>query len=118
MIDLSEPSGVTCRIVDFPSVPVDAPPGVNFMHRTISLDFGVVLSGKIWCILDSGEEKEVGPGEVVVQRGTMHQWKNTSGENCRMLFVLVPSEPIKGKDGEVLEATDTRHLRGETDDSR
>lgn len=42
------------------------------MHRTQSWDVGVVLSGKIWCVLDGGEEKEVGVGEVVVQRGTIH----------------------------------------------
>lgn len=71
---LSDDSGVTCRIVDFPPVPAELrnKDGVNFMHRTQSVDFGVVLEGRIWCVLDSGEEREVGVGEVVVQRGTEH----------------------------------------------
>ena len=111
-IDLSDQSGVTCRVVDFPPIPADATDHVNFMHRTISVDFGVILSGKIRLLLDSGEEKEMGVGDIVVQRGTNHAWKNPFSESCRVMFVLVPSEKIKvAKTGEALEATDTSHLR-------
>jgi uncharacterized cupin superfamily protein len=42
------------------------------MHRTLSIDFGVVLSGSIQCVLDSGEAKDLNVGDVVVQRGTNH----------------------------------------------
>lgn len=42
------------------------------MHRTQSWDVGVVLEGRILLRLDNGEEKEIGAGEVVVQRGTIH----------------------------------------------
>ena len=45
---------------------------VNFMHRTQSVDFGVVLEGTIWAVLDSGEERELKAGDVCVQRGTNH----------------------------------------------
>jgi hypothetical protein len=69
---LSDDSGVTCRVVDFPPLPPNAPPEFRFMHRTQSYDFGIVLSGRIVCALDSGEEKECGPGDIVVQRGTNH----------------------------------------------
>ena len=69
---LSDDAGVTCRVVTFPPLPPDAPEEVNFMHRTQSWDIGVVLEGKVLLRLDSGAEKEIGQGEVVVQRGTNH----------------------------------------------
>ncbi|RMZ81526.1 hypothetical protein DV737_g2444, partial [Chaetothyriales sp. CBS 132003] len=70
-IDLSDQPGVTCRIVDFPSVLPGSVDKVNIMHRTISTDFGVVLEGSILLKLDSREVKEMNVGDVVVQRGTL-----------------------------------------------
>lgn len=58
------------------------------MHRTESVDYGVVLSGAITLVLDNSEV-ELKAGDVVVQRGTNHAWANRSGATCRMLFVLV-----------------------------
>lgn len=58
------------------------------MHRTESVDYGVVLSGELVLVLDA-EEVVLRPGSVVVQRGTNHAWANRSGATCRMLFVLV-----------------------------
>ncbi len=73
-LPLSDDSGVTCRIVDFPPVPAEmlSSDTVNFMHRTQSVDFGVVLQGKIWLVMDSGDEREMGVGDIAVQRGTNH----------------------------------------------
>lgn len=58
------------------------------MHRTESVDYGVVLEGELTLILDKGEI-DLKPGHVVVQRGTNHAWANRSGRVCRMLFVLI-----------------------------
>jgi len=58
------------------------------MHRTESLDYGVVLAGECTLVLDRGEVA-LRPGHVVVQRGTNHAWANRSGAPCRMLFVLI-----------------------------
>lgn len=58
------------------------------MHRTESIDYGVVLSGELVLVLDA-EEVVLRPGTVVIQRGTNHAWANRSGAVCRMLFVLV-----------------------------
>ncbi len=58
------------------------------MHRTQSVDYGVVLAGECTLVLDRGEVL-LKPGHVVVQRGTNHAWANRSGQVCRMLFVLV-----------------------------
>lgn len=58
------------------------------MHRTESLDYGVVLSGQVRLRLDD-EEVVLDPGDVVVQRGTVHAWGNTGAEPAVMLFVLI-----------------------------
>lgn len=58
------------------------------MHRTESVDYGVVIDGEMTLVLDEGEVL-LRPGSVVVQRGSNHAWANRSGRVCRMLFVLV-----------------------------
>ena len=58
------------------------------MHRTESIDYGIVIAGEMTLVLDDGEVL-LKPGSVVVQRGTNHAWANRSGRPCRMLFVLV-----------------------------
>ncbi|RVU43716.1 cupin domain-containing protein [Rubrivivax rivuli] len=58
------------------------------MHRTESVDYGVVIEGEMTLVLDDSEVL-LRPGSVVVQRGTNHAWANRSGRPCRMLFVLV-----------------------------
>ncbi|MCW5667534.1 MAG: cupin domain-containing protein [Piscinibacter sp.] len=58
------------------------------MHRTESIDYGIVIDGEMTLVLDAGEAL-LRPGSVVVQRGTNHAWANRSGRPCRMLFVLV-----------------------------
>jgi hypothetical protein len=58
------------------------------MHRTESIDYGVVIEGEMTLILDAAEVA-LSPGSVVVQRGTNHAWANRSGRPCRMLFVLI-----------------------------
>jgi quercetin dioxygenase-like cupin family protein len=65
------------------------PGGESPMHRTETVDVGVVLEGETWLLLDDGSETRVGPGDAVVQRGTMHAWANRSDRPVRMLFVLI-----------------------------
>jgi mannose-6-phosphate isomerase-like protein (cupin superfamily) len=58
------------------------------MHRTESIDYGVVIEGELTLVLDDSEVA-LKPGSVVVQRGTNHAWANRSDRPCRMLFVLI-----------------------------
>lgn len=58
------------------------------MHRTETVDYGVVIEGEIVLVLDDSEVA-LKPGGVVIQRGTNHAWANRSDKPCRMLFVLV-----------------------------
>jgi mannose-6-phosphate isomerase-like protein (cupin superfamily) len=58
------------------------------MHRTETVDYGIVIEGELTLVLDDSEV-QLKPGSVVVQRGTNHAWANRSGRRCRMLFILV-----------------------------
>ena len=51
------------------------------MHATDTLDFMVVIDGHIVLGLDDGEH-ELGPGDVVVQRGNLHRWKVRGDQPC------------------------------------
>lgn len=59
-----------------------------YMHRTETVDFGLVLQGSITMLLDH-EDVEVSAGDVVIQRGTNHAWSNRGTEPCLIAFVLV-----------------------------
>lgn len=82
-------TGSVLRVVDM------KPGALSPMHRTISLDYGVVLEGEVELILDSGESRVLKRGDISVQRGTNHAWRNRSPTSwARMLYVLQPAEPV------------------------
>ncbi len=66
-----------------------APGAAAPMHRTETVDVGVVLDGETWLVLDDGSETRMGPGDAVVQRGTNHSWENRSDRPVRMVFVQI-----------------------------
>ncbi len=59
-----------------------------FMHRTETVDYGIMLEGELTLIMDIGETV-VRAGDIVIQRGTNHGWANRSGRNCRIAFILI-----------------------------
>lgn len=59
-----------------------------FMHRTETVDYGIVLEGELTLILDEGETV-VRAGDIIIQRGTNHGWANRSGRPCRIAFILI-----------------------------
>lgn len=81
--------GTVLRYVDF------APGYECMMHRTQSVDYGIVIEGEILSVLDSGETTLMRRGDVMVQRATMHAWRNPSTtEWARMIFVLQDCKPL------------------------
>ncbi|OIW32832.1 hypothetical protein CONLIGDRAFT_153848 [Coniochaeta ligniaria NRRL 30616] len=85
---LAVPDGTICRLVDF------APGYTTKNHRTLSVDYGIVIEGTVELVLDSGQVRTVPRGGIVVQRGTMHRWRNPSKTDwTRMFFTLVSAQP-------------------------
>jgi quercetin dioxygenase-like cupin family protein len=63
------------------------------MHRTDSLDYDIVLHGEIWLELDDGVEVHLHQGDVVVQGGARHAWRNRSDRSTTMAFILIGTPP-------------------------
>ncbi len=59
------------------------------MHRSATADMLYVISGRCVLELDDGSRTELAAGDVVVQSGTMHRWKNPWNEPCRIIGALV-----------------------------
>ena len=66
-----------------------------FMHRTETVDYAICLKGEMTMVLDDSEVV-MGPGDVMVQRGTNHAWVNRSDAYCTMAFVLIDGEGERG----------------------
>ena len=58
------------------------------MHKTNTVDYAVVYDGEMWLELDDGETLHLKRGDVVVQNGTRHAWRNKGTEPVTMLFFL------------------------------
>jgi quercetin dioxygenase-like cupin family protein len=73
----------------------DYPPGnIPRMHRTETIDYIIVLDGEIEMELDDKEVVTIRQGDVMIQRGTYHAWRNVSDRPCRMAFVLIDAKPL------------------------
>jgi quercetin dioxygenase-like cupin family protein len=89
-------NGTVLRVVEFS-------PGVQRrMHRTDSIDYAVIMAGEIDMELDDSTVR-LKAGDVLVQRGTIHNWVNRGTEACVIAFVLVDAKPVKSG-GKVLDA--------------
>ncbi|MDB5956874.1 MAG: cupin domain protein [Ramlibacter sp.] len=79
-------------------------PGVQKrVHRTDSIDYIVVMAGEIDMELDEGEQVHLKTGDVMVQRGTVHNWVNRGSEPCTMAVILIHAKPVEAG-GKTLEA--------------
>ena len=93
----TDPNGTVFRLVEYS-------PGVAPRnHRTDSIDYAVVLSGEIDMEMD-GTTVHLRAGDVLVQRGTIHNWINRGTVPCVIAFVLVAAKPVE-RAGKVLQAT-------------
>jgi quercetin dioxygenase-like cupin family protein len=80
-------NGSVIRIIDL------LPGKESPMHRTNSIDYGIVLDGEIEMELEDGSKTTVSAGSVIVQRGTNHLWRNTTDKPVRVAFVLIEAAP-------------------------
>jgi quercetin dioxygenase-like cupin family protein len=76
---------------------VELPPGARRdMHRTDTIDYGLVLSGELYVVLERGETL-LRPGDIIVQRGTNHAWQNRSDAPVRIAFINMSGQTTDGK---------------------
>jgi mannose-6-phosphate isomerase-like protein (cupin superfamily) len=97
-VGITQSGGTVFRVVSF------GPGNPDMNHRTDSIDYAVVMSGEIDMELDNGESVHLKAGDVLVQRGTIHNWKNRGTEPCLIAFILIAAKPVEAS-GQVLHAT-------------
>ncbi|KXJ86347.1 hypothetical protein Micbo1qcDRAFT_209043 [Microdochium bolleyi] len=95
------PNGATVYYLDL------APRSSTPMHRTVSVDYLVVLDGSPTLVTPMGDfsvvdgeakytetvDTVIPRGSTVVQRGQLHAWQNRTDEWVRMVVVVVDAEP-------------------------
>lgn len=82
-------AGVKLRVVQLP--PGSSAP----LHRTHSVDYGILLEGECDLELDDGATTRLHAGDVVIQRGTNHSWINRGDAPCRWAWILLAAEPVR-----------------------
>ncbi|KAH9486970.1 Oryzines biosynthesis cluster protein J [Psilocybe cubensis] len=86
---LVHPTGTNLRSTEL------APGAITGMHRTCSLDYNILVSGELVLINEDGTEKHLkNPGDTVIQKGTMHAWRNPSVHWARWITVLIAADPV------------------------
>jgi mannose-6-phosphate isomerase-like protein (cupin superfamily) len=70
-----------------------APNTPEIMHATDTIDYLVILKGKVTLVLEDGEA-ELGAGDLVVDRGVLHGWRNPHAEPCVAAVVNLPAHPV------------------------
>ncbi|KAJ7225548.1 hypothetical protein GGX14DRAFT_548373 [Mycena pura] len=92
------PNGTNLRCTDL------APGAQTPMHRTRSLDYNILLQGELVLIMDDGSETHLkNPGDTVIQKGTLHAWRNPSASWARWMCAVIAAEPVV-VGGEIFEA--------------
>lgn len=88
-LGLAPPDGTSLRSTDL------APGAVTPMHRTATVDYNILVSGEAILVMDDGSEVHLrNPGDVAIQRGAMHAWRNPSPDRwARWISVLMGASP-------------------------
>jgi quercetin dioxygenase-like cupin family protein len=90
-------NGTVFRVVEF------GPGNPQRVHRTDSIDYAVVMAGEIDMELEDSVV-HLKAGDVLVQRGTVHNWVNRGSAPCRIAFILIDAKPVSAG-GKLLSAT-------------
>jgi hypothetical protein len=81
--------GVNAEMAQYaPDIAEAFDPAEPGMHRTPSVDYGVVLDGEIWLELDNGAQTRLTRGDTIVQIAARHAWRNKSDRPATVAFVL------------------------------
>lgn len=107
-IDFPAPGGSRFGLVYFPphsagrldmrngEQPEGAEPGaIAGMHRSNSLDYEIILQGRVDIVLEGGARRTLRPGSCLVMGGVMHAWENVYDEPCIYAAVVLGAHPDK-----------------------
>jgi quercetin dioxygenase-like cupin family protein len=87
--DAGKPEALAEQGANLPGLAERFEPDAPGMHTTDSVDYGVLLDGELWLEVDGGADRCIKPGDIVIQNGTRHAWRNRSDRPATMFFVLI-----------------------------
>ncbi len=70
-----------------------APGRRTIMHATDTIDYIVMMAGEVVLELETGETV-LRAGDVSVDRGVVHAWRNDTDQTARIAFIIVPAKPV------------------------
>ena len=82
-------AGLAAYAAHSPGIVAGMKPDNPGMHVTDTVDYGIVISGRVALELDGGVKVDLAPGDCVVQNATMHAWRTIGDEPCVMAFVMI-----------------------------
>ncbi len=83
--------------------------GINFnaryidqigVHSSDTIDYGIVISGRLWLEMTDGTELVLEPGDCVIQNGARHTWRNRDDEPCQIAFIMIGAERKADPEGD------------------
>ncbi len=89
-------NGTAFYVFEYPpksSQPAEGEGAFAGMHTTNTVDYIILLSGQITCILEDGEAT-LNPGDVLVDRGVAHAWENRGTEPAIMASIVIDAKPL------------------------
>jgi hypothetical protein len=63
------------------------------MHQTVSIDFDIVVSGKILLEVGDGTKTLLHPGDVIINNGAKHKWSNPGEVPAILAGVVIGLSP-------------------------
>jgi hypothetical protein len=69
------------------------------VHSSDTIDYAIVVSGRLWLELTDGTELVLEPGDCVVQTGVRHAWRNRDPEPCQVAFIIIGAERRSDPEG-------------------
>lgn len=85
--ETSEPETAGVLSTELPGLLVHMEPDNPGMHTTNSVDYGILIEGKMTLEVDDGESVDLDPGDIVIQNGTRHAWHYK--EKCTIAWILI-----------------------------
>jgi len=59
------------------------------MHQSDTIDYEVIISGKVDIVLPGNQRRTLGPGSCLVMGGVMHAWENIYDEPCIYAAIVI-----------------------------
>jgi hypothetical protein len=82
------------NLSEFLDVKAHGAQGEDEMHATETIDYEIILSGKIDFVLPGNQRRTLETGDLLVVTGAPHAWDNPYAEDCVFLGVTIAAPSV------------------------